>query len=105
MNKLILNSTNEFDIESYSRHTNISDGVVYSSANITFPDSTGYNALVQLSANAITDVIITNDNTSIYHLSDQNGRITSIYESLTSDSRVVLSATIQFDAPPVTEEE
>ena len=104
MNKLILNRTNEFDIESYSRHTNISDGIVYSSANITFPDSTGYNALVALSTSPITDLIISNDGTSIYHLSDQNGSITSIYESLTSDNRVVLSATITFNPPPVTEE-
>ena len=99
MNKLILNQTNEFTIESYSRNTTYdADGNLSSYASISLPDSSDYDSLVALSHDTITDIVIASmTGASIYHLANQNAKITSIYENLLSDDKMAINVNIQFE--------
>ena len=97
MNKLILNLSHEFNIENYSRNTSIGEeGKIYTYASISFENTTGYDDLLFLSQSLITDLEITKmDGAAVIHLTNQDARITSIYENL-SDNKVYMTATINF---------
>lgn len=97
MNKIVFNLTHEFDIITYTRSTTIDNGVVHSYATASFASPSVYDELVLVSMNPITDIVISSNGTSIYHLANQNAAITSIYEGMSSESEVFLSATIQFN--------
>ena len=92
MTKLTLNNT-EFTINGYNRYTNIDDNGMHSSANVSFPNNSQYNALTQVGT--ITSLSIETDGTSVYSLSNLNAKITSINENL-YEGGVQMNAQIAF---------
>ena len=95
MTKLYLNTSNEFTINSYSRYTSVNGDTVTSNASVSFPDTSDYDDLAALMETEITDLQIKIDGTSVYHLTNTSGRITSINEYLESET-VYMNAQIMF---------
>ena len=92
MTKLTLNNT-EFTINGYNRYTNIDDDGVRSSANVSFPDNTQYNALVAVGP--ISSVSIAIDGTTVYSMQNISAKIASISENL-YEGGMTMSAQIAF---------
>lgn len=85
MKKLILNTTNEFEINGYNRYTDMQGDEIRSNANVTFANADEYDDIRAMSETTITDLKITVDGTVIYHLNNISAKFTNINETLDGD--------------------
>lgn len=95
MTQMILNNLVTFPIRGYNRYTSINDGKVYSNASIGVATTDVYDDLTDLCNDVITTLSIDADGKTIYSLTNQNGKITGISESLDGDT-VYLNLNISF---------
>ena len=83
MTQMTINSNTTFPINGYSRSTEIQDnGRVYSSANVSINGTEPYEALIALYGQTISSITIESEGKQIYSITNQNGKITNINESL-----------------------
>lgn len=94
--KLLLNNMYELIIDGYNRYTNINDGQIMSHASVTLSNLDQYDVIDSASRETITDLKIFDDTLQIYHLSNQNAKITNISESLNS-GRIIVTMQITFN--------
>lgn len=94
--KIILNNNYEFLISSFSRNTYNQDGRLVSTIYVSLlnPTSETSEQLRALAAYAITSLAIEVDNETVYSLSEIEGRINSIDESLGDDGAMRTSFTM-----------
>lgn len=94
MNTIKFNDT-EFQVESYSKNTYVSDGHVTSNANcaIVVSDIAVLNTLMQ---DTITSIQIKYNDDVIYHLQDISAHIDNVSEYLNVD-RMNISVNLTFD--------
>lgn len=85
MIQMTINSNTTFPINGYSRYTNVQDDKVYSNANVTMTGNESYDILVALCNERISSIAIETDGKLVYSITNQNGKITSINESLDGD--------------------
>ena len=95
MKKLVLNTSNEFEITWYNRYTDMQGDEIRSNANVTFANANEYDDICAMSETTITDLKITVDGTAIYHLSNISAKFTNINETLDGDT-IRISANIGF---------
>ena len=82
MNKIVLNNV-EIPIDSFSRNTSLSDGVVYSNAMVSINNDMDYSDELQdLIKAPITSLKLKVDDEIVYNLENINAQITSINENL-----------------------
>lgn len=82
MTQMTINLNTTFPINGYSRSTEIQNGKVYSSANVSVNGTESYPALLALYGQTISSITIESEGKQIYSITNQNGRITNINESL-----------------------
>ena len=82
MTQMTINSNTTFPINGYSRSTEIRDDGVYSSASVSINGTESYAALIALCGQTISSITIESEGKQIYSITNQNGRITNINESL-----------------------
>jgi len=94
MNTIEFNNT-EFQVESYSKNTYLSDGHITSNANcsVIVNDISVLNALMQ---DTITSIRIKYNDNVIYHLDNINAHIDTISEYLNVD-RMNITVNLTFD--------
>lgn len=96
MTVLTLNNT-DFNITGYNRYTSVDNGVITSNASVYFPDNSGYSDLAYLAESTITSISISIDGSTVYSLTNQNAKITSISENL-DERGVTMQAQITFNS-------
>lgn len=94
--KIILNNNYEFLISSFSRNTYNQDGRLVSTIYVSLlnPTSETSEQLRALASYAITSLVVEVDNETVYSLSEIEGRINSIDESLGDDGTMRTSFTM-----------
>lgn len=85
MIQMTINSSTTFPINGYSRYTDVQDSKVYSSANVSMTGNEVYDTLIGLCSETISSIAIENDGKLVYSITNQNGRISNISESLDGD--------------------
>ena len=95
---ITLNSTHEFDINGFSRNTNVQDGKLVSNAYVVLKDPTAHKIsdLRALALYTITDLKLTVDSEDIYVLNNLEAKIASIDESLGDDGKMRTNFYIYF---------
>ena len=92
MTKIKFNEV-ELGLESYNKNTTFSNGIMNSVASCTVTDN--IDGLMDVAAEEITSVVITNDDAVIYSLTDTHAHIDNINEYLT-DNRVIINVNMTF---------
>lgn len=96
MTKIILNET-AIPIRDYNRYTSITENGIESGANFSPVDSNVYETLIALSEDVITDIGIEIGGTEVYHLSNQNAKISSISENVyENNDRLSINVSLSF---------
>lgn len=87
---IVLNDNYTFEIDGFSRNSNVQDGKLVSSAYVTLKDPTDAvnEELRGLALYTITDLKLKADDTMVYHLDDLDAQITSIDESFGEDGKM-----------------
>lgn len=98
MLKLVLNNDVEVQITGYNRYINIQESENVSSANFNFSSIVGSDALTSLAKTTISDIKIYSDDNLVYHLENQNAKLTNINENVYEGVGVSVDARIEFNS-------
>lgn len=99
MLKMKINDAIEFPITGYNRYISIQAGGVNAQCNFNMSDMSAYDSLMMVGEETITDIKIYSDDKEVYHIGNQNARLSNINENVYGEE-VSISASIVFN--PVT---
>ena len=95
---IVLNTNHEYEINGFSRNTNVQDGKLVSSAYVVLKDPTASDIedLRGLALYTITNLKLTADGEDVYAMDNLQARITSIDESMDEEGRMRTNFYIAF---------